>query len=89
MEENNTHETVNDAIQVSDDELKEVVEETLERMRTQSLMLGYRTACMTIMQLIAEWHKPNCSFREHERIFKKVEEFCGKALQQEKDQGDN
>jgi len=74
---------VDETIPMNDDELKEAINGTLERIRTQNMILGYRTACMTIMQMISGWHKPNCSHREYERIFKKVEEFCGKALKQE------
>lgn len=104
MEENKILPEVDEAVaeidnvsNVSDEELKKAVDDTLSRIRTQAMILGYRTACMTIMQLISGWHKPNCSHREYERIFKKVEDFCGKALKQEEqkteesveNQGDN
>ena len=104
MEENKILPEVDEAVaevdgvsNMTDDELKEAIDGTLSRIRTQSMIVGYRTACMTIMQLISGWHKPNCSHREYERIFKKVEEFCGKALKQEEtkaeesaeNQGDN
>ena len=90
MDENKTLNEVDEAVaevdgmaDMSNDELKEAINGTLERIRNQNMILGYRTACMTIMQMISGWHKPNCSHREYERIFKKVEEFCGKALKQE------
>ena len=101
MEENKVLSEVDEAIadvdDMSNDELKKAIDGTLSRIRTQSMIVGYRTACMTIMQLISGWHKPNCSHREYERIFKKVEEFCNKALKQEEkkteesteSQGDN
>jgi stress response protein SCP2 len=56
--------------------------QTLDKVRNDGIVAGYRVACMTIMQMIALWHQPNCSHREYERIFKKVEDFCGKALKQ-------
>lgn len=89
MEENKVLNEVDEAVAevdetsaMSNDELKEAIDTTLERIRNQAMILGYRTACMTIMQMISGWHQPNCSHREYERIFKKVEEFCGKALKQ-------
>lgn len=90
MEENKTLNEVDEAVAdvdtsaMTSEEFKEAISETLDKIRNNSMILGYRTACMTIMQLIAPWHKPNCSHREYERIFKKVEEFCGKALNQSK-----
>ena len=104
MEENKIVPEVDEAVaevdtasSMDDDKLKKAIDDTLSRIRTQSMVLGYRTACMTIMQLMSGWQKPNCSHREYERIFKKIEEFCGKALNHEEknveestdDQGDN
>lgn len=95
MDENKTLNEVDEAVaevdgvaDMSNDELKEAINGTLERIRNQSMILGYRTACMTIMQMISGWHKPNCSHREYERIFKKVEDFCAKALKQEEKTND-
>lgn len=81
MEENKNLEI--DATKMSQEELKQTIGDFLTKERGQAMILGYRTACMTIMQLISGWHKPNCSHREYERIFKKLEEFCGKALKQD------
>lgn len=101
MEENKVLSEVDEAIAdvdgMNNDELKSAINDTLSRIRTQSMIVGYRTACMTIMQMISGWHQPNCSYREYQRIFKKVEEFCSKALKQEEtkaeesaeNQGDN
>ena len=104
MEENKILSEVDEAVAdvdetapMNNEELKQAIDGTLQRIRTQSMLLGYRTACMTIMQMISGWRKPNCSHREYERIFKKLEEFCGKVLKQEENkteestenQGDN
>lgn len=73
-----------DTTEMSQEELKKAMGDFITKERGQAMILGYRTACLTIMQMISGWHKPNCSHREYERIFKKVEEFCGKALKQDK-----
>lgn len=70
-----------DTGKMPDDELKDAVEKTLDRVRNDGILIGYRTAATVLMQMIAPWHQPNCSKREYERIFKKLEEFFGKALQ--------
>lgn len=89
MDENNNMNEVAEAVEsvdtseMSNEELKKAVGDFLSQERSKSMILGYRVACQTILQMIAPWHQPNCSHREYERIFKKVEEFCGKALKQE------
>ena len=84
---NEADEVIVDADLASDDneELREKMKAFIEKERGQAMILGYRVACRTIMQLIAPWHVKNCSHREYERIFKKVEEFCGRALKQDED----
>lgn len=71
-----------DTSSMSTEDLKTAVKDTLDRVRSQAMIIGYRVACTTIMQMISPWHQTNCSHREYERIFKRVEEFCGKALKQ-------
>lgn len=89
MDENMNLNAVNEAVEAVDtsamdnDELKAAVTKTLENMRNQGIVIGYRVACQTTLQMIAPWRQPNCSHREYERIFKKLEEFCGKALKKE------
>lgn len=70
-----------DAGKMTNEDLREKVEKTLEKVRSDGILIGYRTAATVLMQMIAPWHQPNCSKREYERIFKKLEEFFGKALQ--------
>lgn len=94
MEENMNLNEVNEAVAsvdtsaMNNDELKSAINKTLEKIRNQGIIIGYRVACTTIMQLIEPWHQPNCSHREYERIFKKLEEFCGKALKQDENQAE-
>ena len=88
MEENKNLNEVDEAIadvdpaSMNEEELREEMKSFIEKERGQAMILGYRVACRTIMQLISPWHAPKCSHREYERIFKKVEEFCGRALKQ-------
>jgi len=70
-----------DAGKMTNEELRETVEKTLEKVRSDGILIGYRTAATVLMQMIAPWHQHNCSKREYERILKKLEEFVGKALQ--------
>ena len=90
IEENNLNEVEEavsevDTSAMTNNELKEAVDKTLQKVRNDAMTLGFRVACTTIMQTIAPWRQKNCSHREYERIFKKVEEFCGKALKQDEE----
>ena len=80
MEETNIPNAI-DTKQMTDEELQNAVEKTIERVRNDGILIGYRTAATVLMQTIAPWRQSNCSKREYERIFKKLEEFFGKALQ--------
>lgn len=88
MDENKNFNEVDESVaevdtpSMNNEELKEAVQKVLEKTRNDGMILGYRVACTTIMQMIAAWHAPTASKREYERIFKRVEEFCGKALNQ-------
>lgn len=62
------------------DDLKERIEKGFEQIRTQSMALGMRTACMTIYQMIQPWHNTKSTHNDYKRIFKKVEQFCLKAV---------
>ena len=66
---------------MTNEELKDAVAKVLEKTRRDGMLIGYRTAATVLMQTIAPWRQPHCSKREYERIFKKLEEFFGKALQ--------
>ena len=89
MEKNNNMEEINEAVsgvdpsEMSQEELKKAMGDFITKERGQAMILGYRIACQAIMQIIDDWHVPGTSKRQYERIFKKVEEFCGKALKQD------
>lgn len=88
MEENKNLPEVDEAVAEVDtsgmdnNELKTAINETLERIRTQAMVLGYRTACMTIMQMLSPCFKQHLSYRDYERIVKQVNAFCAKGLKQ-------
>ena len=88
MEENMIPNEVDEAVEQVDtsnmttEEIKEAVQKTLEKVRSDALVLGYRVACQTISQMLMPCLQPNTSKRELERSIKKVIEFAGKALKQ-------
>ena len=74
-----------DASEMDQEELKKKVGDFLTQERGKAMILGYKVACRTILQIISKWRKSGCSKREYERIFKQLEEFCGKALKQDEE----
>ena len=86
MDENENLSAVDEAVaevddkSMQDDELKAAITKQLEKIRNENIIIGYRVACQTVIDLIAPWHQPKCSKRELERILKKLEEFCMKGL---------
>lgn len=71
-----------DPLKEVDENIKEAVQKTLEKVRFDAMTLGYKVACQTVVQMLMPCLQPNCSKREHERTAKKVVEFCSKALKQ-------
>lgn len=84
MDEN---ENLNETVDTDNEKLKKAIGDYLTKERGQSMILGFRVACKTILEMIAPCHQPKCAKREYERTFKKLEEFCVKALKQ--DEPDN
>ena len=86
MDENENLSAVDEAVaevddkSMQDDELKAAITKQLEKIRNENIIVGYRVACQTVIDLIAPWRQPKCSKRELERILKKLEEFCMKGL---------
>lgn len=64
------------------DEFKKKVEDVVEKIRTQSLLLGARTMTVTIANMIdADLNKPGKrTMADMRRIVKKVRDFCQKAI---------
>lgn len=86
MDENENLNAVDEAVtevddkSMQNDELKAAITKQLEKIRNENIIVGYRVACQTVIDLIAPWHQPKCSKRELECILKKLEEFCMKGL---------
>ena len=94
MEDNMIPNEIDEAVEQVDtsnmttEDLKEAVKSTLEKVRSDAMVLGYKVACQTIAQMLVPCLQPNVSKRELERSIKKVLDFAGKALKQEDNKSD-
>lgn len=86
---NETNINTEDPIVTDEDVSKEVgdkieakVKDVVEKLRTQSMLLGARAMTVTIANMIdAEMNKPGKrTMADMKRIVKKVREFCQKAI---------
>lgn len=64
------------------DKIEAKVKDVVEKLRTQSMLLGARAMTLTIANMIdAEINKPGKrTLADMKRIVKKVREFCQKAI---------
>lgn len=64
------------------DEFKKKVGDVVEKIRTQALLLGARSMCVTIANMIdGDINKPGKrSMADMRRIVKKVRDFCQTAI---------
>lgn len=64
------------------DELKEAIEETMSRLRRQSMLLGFQVACQTVLDKITAFErKPGSkSNNDHKRLIKDIKQFVETAL---------
>ena len=80
MDEEKTNEVIeeNDTSTMSNDELKDAVSKTLEKIRTQALLLGAQSMCSVILQKIMEFEmKPGKrTLNDHRRLVKDIKSFC-------------
>lgn len=72
----------NDITDEQKDEFKDKVADVVEKIRTQALLLGARTMCVTIANMIdGDINKPGKrSMADMRRIVKKVRDFCQTAI---------
>ena len=86
-EENNTNveleeeslEMVDEAVsEMTNDELKNAIEEQMSNLRRQSILIGAQTACNVILEKIyVHTAKPGKkSYRDYERLIKEITDFC-------------
>lgn len=66
----------------ANDDLKEAIEETLSKIRRQSMLLGFQVACQTVLdKIVAFERKPGSkSNNDHKRLIKDVKQFVEQAL---------
>lgn len=67
---------------MTEDELTKAVEETLEKVRTQAMLLGGQAICSVVLQKIvtAKAQPGKRSLRDYERLVKDIEQFCRTGL---------
>ena len=60
------------------DELKGAINETLSKIRRQSMLLGFQVSCQTVLDKITEFdRKPGSkSNNDHKRLIKDIKQFC-------------
>lgn len=76
MEENKTIEQQEESVQK--DELKEAIEQTMDKIRTQSMLLGAQAMCQTILNKIYAFESSQFkkSTNDYKRLIKDVKKFC-------------
>lgn len=76
MEENKITEEQKEPL--SNDELKGAIEETLSKIRRQSMLLGARVMCQTIFDKITKFENTpgSKSNNDHKRLIKDIKKFC-------------
>lgn len=79
VEDTTNEETVTNDVE---NEFKTKVENVVEQIRTQALLLGARSMCVTIANMIdGDINKPGKrSMADMRRIVKKVRDFCQTAI---------
>jgi hypothetical protein len=82
MEENKNpiEEQENDIM--ADDELKDAIEEQLSKIRSQSMIVGFRVACSTIKGKIDAFERSggSKSNNDHKRLIKDIKKFVEQGL---------
>ena len=64
------------------DELKDAIDETLSKIRRQSMLLGFQVSCQTVLDKITAFErKPGSkSNNDHKRLIKDIRAFCETGL---------
>lgn len=64
--------------ELTTEELKQVVNDTLEKVRTQALLLGAQAMCSVILQKIDVFQKQpgKRTMNDYKRLTKDIEQFC-------------
>lgn len=82
MEELNNPIEEQEAPTMNDDELKGAIEEQLSKIRSQSMILGFRVACSTIRDKINAFERipGSKSNNDHKRLIKDIKKFVEQGL---------
>lgn len=80
MEENKTIENQEETL--NNDELKGAIEETLSKIRRQSMILGFRVSCQSILDKINAFERSpgSKSNNDHKRLIKDIKKFVEQGL---------
>ena len=67
---------------MNDDELKNAIEEQLSKVRRQSMILGFRVACQTVLDKINTFERSpgSKSNNDHKRLIKDIKKFVEQGL---------
>ena len=67
---------------MNDDELKNAIEEQLSKVRRQSMILGFRVSCQTILDKINAFERSpgSKSNNDHKRLIKDIKKFVEQGL---------
>lgn len=82
MEENNNPIEEQEAPTMNDDELKGAIEKQLSKIRSQSMVVGFRVACSTIRDKINAFERSpgSKSNNDHKRLIKEIKKFVEQGL---------
>lgn len=82
MEELNNTIEEQEAPTMNDDELKGAIEEQLSKIRSQSMILGFRVSCQTILDKIVAFERTpgSKSNNDHKRLIKEIKKFVETGL---------
>lgn len=80
MEENKAIENQEETL--NNDELKGAIEETLSKIRRQSMILGFRVSCQSILDKINAFERSpgSKSNNDHKRLIKDIKKFVEQGL---------
>ena len=67
---------------LSDKELKGAIEEQLSKIRRQSMVLGFRVACQSVLDKVTVFERSpgSKSNNDHKRLIKDIKKFCETGL---------
>lgn len=70
------------AMENSDEELREAVEEQLSKVHRQAMLLGFQVAVKSVLDKIAVFEQTpgNKSNNDHKRLIKDIKKFCEQGL---------